>query len=122
MAENPEDTLAWLDSLTGASDSEPEQEEETPAPELPRGVFGSLMDSMASQADEEDDLVDDLRDQFATPDAGIGYLGETERPGLVRTIRALQPWQRFVLTLLLFLDLLVCGAMLLVMTGRVWLF
>ncbi|MCS7282404.1 MAG: hypothetical protein RMK65_10060 [Anaerolineae bacterium] len=39
--------------------------------------------------------------------------------GLAGLIGALAPWQRFVLALLLFLDVALLGCMCLVMTGRV---
>lgn len=43
----------------------------------------------------------------------------TPSAGLMGLIGALAPWQRFVLALLLFLDVALLGCMCLVMTGRV---
>lgn len=43
----------------------------------------------------------------------------TPSTGLTGLLGALAPWQRFVLALLLFLDVALLGCMCLVMTGRV---
>jgi len=60
-------------------------------------------------------LLDDLREQATD-------LGEIERPpstGLGGMLLGLAPWQRFVLALLLFLNVALLGCMCLVMAGRV---
>jgi hypothetical protein len=61
-------------------------------------------------------MVEDIREQFIQDNEVF------EREELVRSDRpflGLQPWQRFVLALLLFLDIAVCGLMGLTVLGRV---
>jgi hypothetical protein len=64
-----------------------------------------------------DSLVDDLREQTLMEDE----MAEPRRPsgGLSRVFLGLSPTQRFILALLLFLDVALLGCMCLVMTGRV---
>lgn len=85
----------WLDEL-----SEPGQEEE---PE--------------SQTDQTD-MLEGLREQMVQQEEEIE---PRKKAGLVSAVLNLRPWQRFVLVVLLFLDVAICGCMALVMLGRVML-
>ncbi len=60
-----------------------------------------------------------LPDFEDTAGPGEGRQRAAPAGGLAGLIRSLAPWQRFVLTLLLFLDIALLGCMCLVMTGRV---
>lgn len=62
------------------------------------------------------DILDDLREQMALAEEEFE---EDEESSLARAFSGLQPWQRFVLAVLLFLDVALCGCMALVMAGRV---
>ena len=62
------------------------------------------------------DILDDLREQMAL--AEEEYEPDEGSP-LSRAFSGLEPWQRFVLAVLLFLDVALCGCMALVMAGRV---
>jgi spore cortex formation protein SpoVR/YcgB (stage V sporulation) len=64
----------------------------------------------------EADVLEDLREQMAQVEEDFEY---DERPPLVRTFSNLEPWQRFVLAVLLFLNVALCGCMALAMAGRV---
>lgn len=66
--------------------------------------------------DDQPDL-NDLRD--LAMEADLDELGERPAAGLSGILMGLAPWQRFVLALLLFLDVALLGCMCLVMTGRV---
>jgi hypothetical protein len=66
--------------------------------------------------DYQPDL-NDLRDLAI--EADLDELGERPSAGLSGILMGLAPWQRFVLALLLFLDVALLGCMCLVMTGRV---
>lgn len=72
------------------------------------------------------DMVEDLREQIGEPEQDLDY---GERPQIVqwlmeqeftRFLMRLQPWQRFVLAFALFMDIAVCGCMLLLITQKVW--
>lgn len=60
--------------------------------------------------------MDDLRDQFAQEWPG---LEEDIEPPARRFFLGLEPWQRFVLALFLFLDIAIVGLMVLLITGRI---
>jgi hypothetical protein len=62
-------------------------------------------------------VLDDLREQAL--EADLGEMRPPPREGLAGMLQGLAPWQRFVLALLLFLDVALLGCMCLVMTGRV---
>jgi hypothetical protein len=64
------------------------------------------------------DMVDDLRAHIATADEELGL---KEKGPLARMVTSLglEPWQRLVLAVFLFLDVALCGCMALVMAGRV---
>jgi len=65
----------------------------------------------------ESDVLEGLREQMAQIDDEFEY---DDRHPLVRTFADLDAWQRFLLALLLFLNVGVCGCLALVMTGRIW--
>jgi len=62
-------------------------------------------------------MLDELREQALEVD--LEEEDRQPRGGLARTLQGLAPWQRFVLALLLFLDVALLGCMCLVMTQRV---
>ncbi|HIE39484.1 MAG TPA: hypothetical protein EYH30_07380 [Anaerolineales bacterium] len=62
-------------------------------------------------------MLDDLREQAL--EADLEEVRAPPREGLAGMLQGLAPWQRFVLALLLFLDVALLGCMCLVMTGRV---
>jgi hypothetical protein len=68
------------------------------------------------QPEESGPVLQDLRDQILQAD---DEFGEVERPAATNFLAALEPWQRLVLSLMLFLDVALCGCMALVATGRV---
>jgi hypothetical protein len=62
------------------------------------------------------DMVGDLREQVIQAEDAF----EAERKArLAESFLGLEPWQRLVLAVLLFLNVAMCGCMALVMTGRV---
>jgi len=63
-----------------------------------------------------DVVLDDLREQMALAEEEFE---PDEGSPLSRAFSGLEPWQRLVLTVLLFLDVALCGCMALVMAGRV---
>ena len=64
------------------------------------------------------DMMEDLREQVIQAEEA---LEREEKPTLARFLLNLEPWQRLVLAVLLFLDVALCGCMALVMAGRVML-
>jgi len=73
-------------------------------------------DEPLSQETGTEDVLDGLREQMALAEEEFGQ--EEESP-LARAFSVLQPQQRLVLAVLLFLDVALCGCMALVMAGRV---
>ena len=63
----------------------------------------------------QEDLLDGLRGQMTRPEEVV-----EEKPPLARVFSSLASWQRFVLSVLLFLNVALCGCMALVMARRVW--
>ena len=61
-------------------------------------------------------MVEELREQMIQ--AGEKFEDEEEARS-ARLLLGLEPWQRLVLAVLLFLNVALCGCMALVMTGRV---
>ncbi len=59
------------------------------------------------------DLLDGLREQIALP-------GERVSKAKAGFLAGLNPQQRFVLTLLLFFEVAICGCLLLLFTERIW--
>jgi hypothetical protein len=122
---------AWLTSLR-----EQQQRQQPPAPQgqgLPsqgppsQGLPGQDLPSWGSQIGQEDvvegpaepagpaDVMEDLREHMIQAET----LDLDERSPLARVFLNLEPWQRLVLAVFLFLDVALCGCMALVMAGRV---
>jgi len=135
MAEELPDWLAEMrdQQLSQQLDGEPgphEQAVEDVADDLESHVdvfedrpsWSSLFQEQPEQEDilEEQpgtgDILDDLREQMALAEEEFE---QEERASLTRAFSGLRPWQRFVLAVLLFLDVALCGCMALVMAGRV---
>ncbi len=73
------------------------------------------IDAPPDQAGQED-VLDGLREQMALAEEEFE---QEEKASLAHAFLGLQPGQRLVLTVLLFLDVALCGCMALVMAGRV---
>ncbi len=91
----------------------PMEEERGKAAEPPVAPFGPL----PRPPSEREPVLDELREQAFG--ARLREVTPRSRAGLGGMIQGLAPWQRFVLALLLFLDVALLGCMCLVMTGRV---
>lgn len=109
-------------------------EEETPLPS--EQVFGDVEESLEEPADlvslfqeqpdqtdapltqemGTEDVLDGLREQMALAEEEFE---QEEGSPLSRAFSVLQPQQRLVLAVLIFLDVALCGCMALVMAGRV---
>ena len=61
-------------------------------------------------------MVEELREQMIQAE---GELEDEKKARSARLLLGLQPWQRLVLAILLFLNVALCGCMALVMAGRV---
>ena len=84
-----------------------------------RMAEGAQEQGMAEDAQEQvaqTDMVEDLRERMIQAEEERG--GEEQSP-IVRVFMGLQPAQRLLLAVLLFLDVALCGCMALVMFGRV---
>lgn len=119
---------AWLTSLR-----EQKQRQQPPAPQgqglQGQGLQGEGLPSWGPQMDQEDvvegpagpegpaDVMEDLREHMIQAEV----LDLDERSPLVRVFLNLEPWQRLILAVFLFLDVALCGCMALVMAGRVML-
>lgn len=97
-------TPDWLTDLRGQR-PEPQPEAESPAQTSAEPSSGPAI---------RPDLLGDLREQIEIP-------AEEARPrrgaGL---LASLKPQQRFILAFLLFLEVAICGCLLLLITERVW--
>jgi len=62
------------------------------------------------------DMVEDLREQIIQAEEEFDV---EEKGPLARAFLSMEPWQRLLLAILLFLNVAMCGCMALVMTGRV---
>jgi hypothetical protein len=65
------------------------------------------------------DVLDDLREQMLQAEGDLEYQEERTPSAIVQSIMQLQPTQRLLLSILLFLNVAVCGCMALIMVGRV---
>lgn len=102
-------TPDWLASLN----PQPEEDEEARDEGEKRGMVNRLIDSIRGRG--RTDVVEDLREQIV-PDEELR--ARTRRaPG--RRFLNLKPQQLFVLSVLLFLEVAVCGVMALLFTGRI---
>lgn len=83
-------------------------------------VFQDQPDPAVAPPDQTSqvDVLEDLREQMVAQ-ATEGDSGHREKSPLTQVFSSVQPWQRFVLAVLLFLDVALCGCMALVMAGRV---
>ena len=61
-------------------------------------------------------MIEELRDQIIEADDELEF---EEKSGLGRTLQKFRPWQRFVLAVLLFLNVAFCGLLGLVMLQRI---
>ena len=66
---------------------------------------------------EQGDVLDGLREQMSLAEEEFEQV--EEGMPLARAFLGLKSWQRFVLAILLFLDVALCGCMALLMAGRV---
>jgi hypothetical protein len=103
---------AWLRSLREQQpDEQPpaaqDQQRQIAQPDRVEGAPGPL-----GQAD----VMEDLREHMIQAEEAF----EAEQgPPLAQFFLNLEPWQRLILAVLLFLDVALCGCMALVMAGRV---
>ena len=105
----------WLKELEPPSSEEMEAEPYEPeSPEFVEEDMGAAFDE---PEETRDTLVDDLREQ-AIVDEELEEPEQTSS-GVAAIFLGLTPTQRFILALLLFLDVALLGCMCLVMTGRV---
>ena len=65
-------------------------------------------------------MVEELREQIVEEGEDLEYVEENPLKRAVSLFKDLVPWQRLVLALLVFLNVALCGCMLLVMTGRIF--
>lgn len=115
----------WLKNLQGPP---PEDVFEEPPPE-PSQLEPAEPDEPADQVEPPEGegsfstggtLLDSLREQAITEEE-MDRMEERQKPrgGLAGAILAFAPWQRFVLSLLIFAVVTLLGMMCLVMTGRI---
>jgi hypothetical protein len=64
-------------------------------------------------------MVDSLREQFFSEEDDLEYDYDVEEEETGPPFLGLEPWQRFVLSIMLFLNVALCGMMGLVMMGKV---
>ena len=69
-----------------------------------------------TEADSPIDLLDDLREQMILED---DVFEDEQRTSSTLSVAGLQPVQRLLLAVLLFMNVAVCGCMMLIMAGRV---
>lgn len=62
------------------------------------------------------DVMEDLREHMIQAEEELEY---EERPRMPLFLPNLRPWQRFILAVLLFMNVALCGCMALIVTGRV---
>ena len=109
----------WLASMRGE-----QFEEEPPAESLediPEPFIMEAEDQLGTADDlqslfEPPDMVDDLREQVTQ---SYQEEEETTRTPVAGVLPGMRPWQGLVLAVLFFLDVAVCGAMILAMAGRI---
>ena len=64
-------------------------------------------------------MVEELREQIVEEGEDLEYVEQNPLKRALSLFKDLVPWQRLVLALLVFLNVALCGCMLLVMTGRI---
>jgi len=114
MAE--EQLPAWLAELKG---QQPPQEEPRPEEGPREEIVGRLIEGMQDEEPApapafQPDMVDDLREQIIQSEDDF-----EESPSVTGLLPGMQPWQGFVLALLLLMDVAVLGCLALLVTGRV---
>jgi len=122
----------WLKELRDEQFGEEPEAEGEPAPEMepedPSArqrkareaveVFSTESEPEPEPEPEDEDVMDSLREQMREEERKEEE--ETEdRTLLPSFIVELEPWQRFVLALMLFLNVALCGCMALTMLGRI---
>jgi hypothetical protein len=65
------------------------------------------------------DVLGDLREQMLLAEEDLDYREERASSAFTKSIMALKPPQRLLLSILLFLNVALCGCMALIMAGRV---
>ncbi len=134
----PAELPDWLAEMRPAAAPVPEEppsmaEELPPAPlslEPEAAEEEPLLESLRAQAMEADleepkpkrGIIEKLRERLSRrPETGETVEAARPKPqrGLAGALKGLAPWQRLVLALLLFLNVLLLGCMCLVMSGRV---
>jgi hypothetical protein len=65
------------------------------------------------------DVLGDLREQMLLAEEDLDYREERASSAVTKSIMALKPAQRLLLSILLFLNVALCGCMALIMVGRV---
>jgi hypothetical protein len=136
MSEEEQEQLPdWLLSMRGQSLEEPPMQQSSvpPFPEIPsrEEKIAPPVEPLAGleeeeetvlvqeQADQSDsDMVDFLRD-MVQPDEELDDFGYGEESKVSGVIPGMKPWQGLVLVVLFALDVIVCGAMVLAMLGRI---
>ncbi len=111
----------WLRAMRPGAEPPPQEQPPEPPPPPPDEPLPEEM------AEEEvaDRLIDSLRDQAAidlpkeAPKARKPKRRMSGGVSLAGSLTSLAPWQRMVLALLLFLNVLLLGLMCLVMAGRI---
>ncbi|MGD1992668.1 MAG: hypothetical protein PVI59_05685 [Anaerolineae bacterium] len=105
----------WLKELEPPSSRD--MEAESYEPEYPEFAEEEMGAAFEEPEEEGSTLVDDLREQAIADEE----LQKPDQPsgGVAAVFLGLTPMQRFILALLLFLDVALLGCMCLVMTGRI---
>jgi len=65
-------------------------------------------------------MVEELREQIIEEGEDLEYVEENPLKRFLNLFQGIMPWQRLVLALLVFLNVALCGCMLLVMAGRIF--
>ncbi len=119
MAE-PGELPDWLIQLRDQQFSE--QPEAPPQPQEAAALEGQPppQEPEAEEPQEPADVLEDLREQIIQADEELeAHPKQTPLEAVKTTIQNFPSWQRLVLSVLLFLDVAVCGCMLLTMLGKV---
>ncbi len=128
-----EELPAWLAEMRDQQLGQLEQEPPLPEPatddamdevqELPGAMdwfnepISPPPEDVPPDPTEQVDVLEGLREQISLAEEEFGQ--EEEGSPLGRAFAGLRSWQRFVLAILLFLDVALCGCMALLMAGRV---
>ncbi len=119
MAE-PGELPDWLIQLRDQQFSE--QPEAPPQPQEAAALEGQPppQEPEVEEPQEPADVLEDLREQIIQADEELeAHPKQTPLEAVKTTIQNFPSWQRLVLSVLLFLDVAVCGCMLLTMLGKV---